>query len=441
MSDEAGGAESIALQLFRGYREKGHDSFLSVGYKKGRHAAIAVLDHERYRGAWARTCLGAARSLALSGKTTTGTRLLRGLLNRIAQPRRWLEMQRGREDFDFPATWHLLAPYNPKPDILHCHNLHGGYFDLRAIPSLSRTLPVVMTLHDAWLLGGHCAHSFECEQWETGCGTCPGLAISPSIKRDAASYNRQTKKEILSQARLYVATPSDWLMKKVQKSIVSQALIEARVIPNGIDLSLFTPGNREESRDVLGLPKDSNVVLFAAHGIRENPWKDYTALRAAIEVLASKKNNRKLLFVALGDTGEEEKRENVSLRFVPLERRERVVAGYFRAADLYVHPARIDTFPTSILEALACGTPVVATRVGGIVEQIEEGVTGYLVEPGDAHAIAHGIEQLLGDDDLRRRMGVRGAEVAERRYDRKHQADEYLGWYEKIIEEWGRTPS
>src|SRR4029079_4578923 len=97
-------------------------------------------------------------------------------------PRRLLRRffyELGLEDFDYPNSVELLRFLPQKPDLLHCHNLHGNYFDLRALAGLSRQIPTVLTLHDAWLLSGHCAHSFECERWTIGCGECPDLTIYP----------------------------------------------------------------------------------------------------------------------------------------------------------------------------------------------------------------------------------------------------------------------
>jgi glycosyltransferase involved in cell wall biosynthesis len=110
-----------------------------------------------------------------------------------------------------------------------------------------------------------------------------------------------------------------------------------------------------------------------------------------------------------------------------------VVADYYRAADVYLHATRADTFPNVILEALACGTPVVATSVGGIPEQIEEGVTGFLTPPGDARAMATRIEQLLSDDALRRRFAAAAIESARRHFGLDRQINDYLAWYQEII--------
>jgi len=107
----------------------------------------------------------------------------------IGQPGRWLDLQLGKEDFSFPDTRHLFHKVGDLPGIVHAHNLHGGYFDLRVLPWLSRQVPVILTLHDAWLLAGHCAHSFDCQRWKSGCGQCPNLSIPPVAKRDATASN------------------------------------------------------------------------------------------------------------------------------------------------------------------------------------------------------------------------------------------------------------
>src|SRR5206468_11861629 len=142
--------------------------------------------------------------------------------------------------------------------------------------------PLVITMHDAWLLSGHCAHSFACERWQTGCGECPDLTIPPAIARDATAFNWKRKRDLYARSRFYVAAPSRWLIDKLARSILAPAVIESRVVPNGIDLEVFRPGDRATTRAKLDLPQDADVLLFTALSIRENVWKDYQTLRAAI---------------------------------------------------------------------------------------------------------------------------------------------------------------
>jgi len=130
-----------------------------------------------------------------------------------------------------------------------------------------------------------------------------------------------------------------------------------------------------------------------------------------------------------GEAAPPERIGGVAIRFVPYLKDPRKVARYYQAADLYLHPARADTFPTTILEALACGTPVVASAVGGIPEQVVEGKTGFLVPVGDAPALAGRVLDLLEDEERRLQMGWEAAEDATRRFGLKRMVGDYLAFY------------
>src|SRR5262245_23731658 len=116
------------------------------------------------------------------------------------------------------------------------------------------------------------------------------------------------------------------------------------------------------------------------------------------------------------------------------------VARYYQAADVYLHAARADTFPNTVLEALARGKPVVATAVSGIPEQVDEAQTGFLVPVGDAHALADRLVQLLSESSLRQDMGKQAAEVALRRFDLHRQADAYLAWHHELVHQRALNP-
>jgi glycosyltransferase involved in cell wall biosynthesis len=344
----------------------------------------------------------------------------------------------GREDFNFPASRNLLQITEDRPDIIHCHNLHADYFDLRILPQLSQTAPVILTLHDAWLLSGHCAHSFDCERWRTGCGACPDLTIFPAIRRDSTAFNWQRKRDIFAHSKLYLATPSQWLLKRAQASMLAPAIQDARVIANGVDLGIFRPAlNREELRRHLGIDRAARVVTFAANGIRHNQFKDYRMLRAAVAQLAAEWSGPPLIFFALGETGVSENIGQARLNFIPYNSSPTAIADYLQVTDVYAHAARADTFPNAVIEALACGAPVVATAVGGIPEQIETNKTGFLVAPGNATDMATCVRLLLRNDDMRRRMSVVAENVARRRFDLADQAAMYVAWYGSILESFG----
>jgi len=423
-SDIAGGAERVAWNLFDEYRRRGLTSNLAVGYRRVDDPDVFALGNHEQRGAW-------FKLISRAGARLHNPKLKR-ISQALAEPVRTADQLAGLEDFNFPGAWNLLDLTPQPPSIVHCHNLHGDYFDLRVLPWLSHRVPVVVSMHDAWLLSGHCAHSFECERWRIGCGECPDLTIYPAIRRDATARNWQRKQRIFKRSRLYVTTPCQWLMDKVNASMLAPAVHESRIIPYGIDTSVFRPGDKTAARAALGLPEQSYIVLFAAHRIRTNIWKDYETMRAAIGRVADELKDQPLTFVALGEEAPPERLGTAEIRFFPFRRDVSEVVRFYQAADVYLHGARIDTFPNAVLEALACGTPVVATAVGGIPEQIDEGRTGFLVPPADAAAMAARIVQAF-DRDTNQRMSGAAAAAAAQRFALERYVEDHLKWYKEIL--------
>ncbi len=435
-SDVQGGAEQVARNLFAAYGARGCVSRLAVGLKRSTDADVLEIPNAEAHSRWYRFFQQLASRLATQrflGRLAAPAAHVAGILS---EPSTRLDYFRGVEDYHFPGTSRLLQlDRGQQPDVLHAHNLHGAYFDLRQLPGLSRQVPVTLTLHDAWLLSGHCAHSFSCERWRTGCGRCPDLTIYPPIQRDATGHNWRRKRRIFAHSRLYVATPSRWLMDRVHASILAPAIVEARVIPNGIDLSVFQPSDRQEARARLGIPFDAKVLLAAGVGLHASPWRDAQMLRAAVQSAADTKVGHNLILIALGEDAPHGHCGRAEIRFIPAQRNPADVARYLHAADIYLHPARADTFPSSVLEALACGIPVVATCVGGIPEQIEDSRTGFLVAAGDEQAMAARTVLLLQDAELRRAMGDQAAAHARRSFSLDRQVDTYLDWYRQQISE------
>jgi glycosyltransferase involved in cell wall biosynthesis len=369
-------------------------------------------------------------------------------------PGRLLDSVLGREHLDYPrsASIPMLPP--AAPDIIHLHNLHGDYFDLRRLADFSARFPVTFSLHDEWLMTGHCAYTLGCERWRTGCGSCPHLSTYPAVSRDATARNWRVKRDIYQRSRLSFSAPSAWLLDRARASILAGAAVDWRVIPNGVDQTVFRPGDMAQARDQVGLRQDDAIVLFAANRARTNEFKDLATVSQAAQRAARRMAGLRLTLVVLGDAGEAIPYENGEVRFVPFDPDGRRVARYFQAADIYAHAARSDNFPTTILEALSTGTPVAATAVGGVPEQVLSmsgwpgawdgpssdvaTATGILVPPGDSERLASAIVLLLEDRALRARLGDNAAADAARRFGLDRQVDATLAWYLEILEQRAR---
>ncbi len=412
-NDSFGGAQMIARNLHQHYLDLGHDALMAVGTKwTGDERVYPLLDDRS----------GTRSRLRVS----TTDRIKRKLSQKFHK-------LRGLEQYRFPKSAYEFNRLLDGVDVVHAHNLHRNYFHLECLAMASRRCHVVLTLHDAWLFSGHCAHSLGCDRWKTGCGSCPDLSIYPPIARDGTAENWQRKMSILRSAEFFVATPAQWLADQVPASGFAESVCETRVIRNGIDLQTFQPGEQRAARLRLGLPLDKKIILFVAEQPSNNSFKDIQLLLDALKRLDSPSASSKHLCLALGQRSAAISSSIERIVFVQYQSDPQVVADYYRASDLYVHPARGETYPTVILEAQACGLPVVATNVGGIPEQIEDGQTGVLVSPGSASEMAAALDRLLSNHVLATKIGCRAASKAQREYSMLAANSAYSDWIEQIV--------
>lgn len=447
-SDSGGGAQRISMTLHREFRRRSVVSTLAVGRRDYPNEPGIIQIDEGQLNRWQKWWSHRASEMQPSNRTQVALRL--GATG-MAFPKRIASFLLGHEDFHYPSSWRLLEA-DLQSSILHLHNLHGGYFDLRALPNLSAKTPTVITLHDAWLLSGHCAHSLDCERFVTGCGSCPYPNVYPKVIRDATARNWRVKRRLYDRARFSVVTPSRWLMTKVESSILARSIIDARVINNGIDVGVFSPGVREESRRSLGISPDSKVLAFAANYITLNPWKDFETLKKALAILSAEHPHSRLLLLALGEKAPPMTIGDAEVRFVDFVEDPKKVAEIYRSADIYVHPSRADTFPNSVIEALACGVPVVASAVGGIPEQLEGWAypgasssilklnrsdlgraNGVLVPVASDREMAMAIGAILADSVARDRLAENAVSAARLRFNQERMVEDYLSFYEECI--------
>lgn len=441
-ADVAGGAERVAFDLHREYLRRGHDATLVVGHRYGSAERVAVIPNASSRGPWTRLWNSFAPNPSSPHQALPQPLVaLRRACQVVGDPVRALRVLRGYEDMDFPGTHVIPDLAQPGPGVLHLHNLHGGYFDLRALPALAAQVPLVVTAHDLWLATGHCAQPVDCERWRTGCGDCPHLEYPPAARADRTHDNWTMKRELYSKLKLHLAAPSAWALAQLEHSILEPAVLDSRVIANGVDQSVFRPGDRARARDELGIPADAAVVAFTVADAR-SPYKDQPTIANALGLVAKSLvavsgagAGQPLVFLAIGVPRlAAPAPAGVEVVCLPFSPDPADVARALHATDVYVHAARAETLGLGILEAQSCGVPAVVTRTGGAPETMRDGETGFVVSQGDAEEMARRVADILTDDDLRTRLGSAAYAFAKGRFSTERMADEYLDVYMAAIQ-------
>lgn len=360
-ADTKGGAGKIAYCLQNELKKQGHESALLVSRKYSQDDNVRLI----------------------RPNNNLRRRILKKLTYYLA------------DDLDFFPSEHVLKmPEFKTADIVHCHNLHTNYFNLSTLEKISALKPVVWTFHDMWPLTAHCAHAFDGALKENRFFTCPRLDIYPPIAWHNEKYLENKKAKIYANSNFHIVTPSKWLADKVSQSVLKDKPLS--VIYNGIDTSVFRPYNRTNCRQELNLPQDRPVALIVAKGGASNPWKGVTYAQEIIKAFTghsvAHSGSNIPFFVNLGgETGQ----TGQNLKSVGYIADRETLAKYYSAADMLLYPSIADNCPIVVLEAMACGLPIVSFNTGGIPELVEHKVNGYIAEYKNANDLKNGLEYLL----------------------------------------------
>ena len=309
-----------------------------------------------------------------------------------------------------------------KPDIINLHILHSWSINLPMLFSYVKknNIPVIWTMHDCWAITGQCPHFIMagCDKWKTGCYDCPQYRNYPSAYVDRTKKMWRLKKEWFTGVpNLTVATPSEWLGGLIKESYLKDYPV--KVINNGIDLSVFKPTDSDFRRKY-GL--ESKYVLL---GVAFD-WGKRKGLDVFTE-LASRLDKEKYQIVLVGTNEEIDKALPDNIISIHKTANQVELAEIYTASDVFLNPTHEDNFPTTNLEALACGTPVITFRTGGSPEIIDE-KTGIVVDCDDVDAMERAIKESLENGTFTRDNCIERA----KRYDQNERFAEYVDFIKTI---------
>lgn len=274
-----------------------------------------------------------------------------------------------------------------QPDIIHLHCVHGYYINLKLLFNYIRKnkIKVVWTQHDCWSFTGHCAYfdAIGCEKWKTGCYSCKQLKTYPAAYVDSSKKNWIDKKNLFSGLDIQIVTPCKWLSGLVKDSFLGEYPVE--VIYNGIDDTVFSRTNRQ-FRIKNGIENKFMILGVASEWTERKGLKDIISLH-------EKLNPDNYQIVVVGLT--EDQLKQVPEGIIALQRTSNVqeLVDIYSSADLFFNPTYEDNFPTTNIESIACGTPVLTYRTGGSPEAVGC-LNGAVVSPGDLESVINIIDAI-----------------------------------------------
>ena len=316
---------------------------------------------------------------------------------------------------------------NYAPDLIQLHILHGYYINLEVLFTYikEKNIPVVWTFHDCWAFTGHCPYFdlVKCDKWRTGCNNCQQKKHHPtSMLLDNSKWNWEKKKSLYAEyANMTVVTPSKWLKDLVKESFLKDRNVE--VINNGINLHNFkkTNGNFRKKYEI---GNRKLVIGVSSTWVKSKGLDDFIRLSELL--------SEDYVIALIGLTTEQIKK--LPEKIIGIERTDSVheLADIYTAADVFVNPTYEDNYPTTNLEAMACGTPVITYKTGGSVEIVQRTGAGIIVEQADVTALKEAINEVCNDNMIYKK---RAEELNITILDENYRFQEYVSLYEKIVGE------
>lgn len=410
-SDIEGGAPRATFRLFQALKESGTDVSLVV--QRQRTQAAGVIPTQRMMG-WETSRI----RMILD-------RLPAVFIDPVKRPRvvpNWV-----------PDALPQLAATKGF-DVVNLHLVNCGFMRIESLARFRQ--PLIWTLHDMWVFTGGCAYSEGCERYQDSCGCCPLLGAKKENDLSRRVWDR--KRQAWGNLDLTIVTPSQWMKTCAERSSLL-GRYPIKCIPYGIDTELFQPEPQAEARRTLRLNVDAYLVLFGATAAESDPRKGFDLLAATLARLPREISGRPVVGVVFGNQ-RDVMIPGLDIPLISLGQLsdDKILRMVYSAADVFAAPSREDNLPNTVIESLACGTPVVAFNIGGMPDMIDSGRTGRLVAPFNTEEFAAAIVAELAADQPARRAACRAS--ATRFFSQARQAAAYNQLYEQVGHR-ARTPA
>lgn len=316
-----------------------------------------------------------------------------------------------------------------QPDIIHMHNIHNHYINVRMLLEYiaKKNIPCVLTMHDCWTFTGHCAY-FDysgCNKWKTGCNHCPSLRDYPKTYAliDPSPWNYKMKQKLFAPLNITFVSPSQWLCDLQQQSFLKDK--PCKVINNGVDVEVFKPV-KSNVREEYGIG-NRKMILAVAGGLSPRKGREYL-----LRLPTLLRDDEVLVLVGLQKGQESLLPQTDKVIGIQRTKTSDELVGLYSEADVFINPTLEDNFPTTNIEALACGTPVVTFLTGGSAEVVTP-ETGLVVNKGDMDDLLAAIRTIIANGNAHYQEACRKKAVAD--YNKYVQYGKYIELYKRLLSE------
>ncbi len=309
--------------------------------------------------------------------------------------------------------------------LVHLHLLNHPAFNINDLPMISSLKPTVWTLHDPWMVSGHCIHQNDCDHWKNHCRDCPYLEEIYAISHDNSALQFERKKQVVRNSNLHIIVSSQWMADRIESSPIFEGK-EISIIPFGIDLEFFSPGDGRRVRAKYKI-KDSNFVLFARV---DTAFKGTIFLQKVINGLESNK------FYTLITVGEINLLNDLppNVRHIDLGWVEDSyeMLDLYRSCDIFLMPSERESFGVMAIEAMACGKVVLALDVpnSALPFTVNSPHCGLATAP---KKYLETLNHLLNSPEEREERGRKSRIFAQDNYDKDLYSERHLSLYRQMI--------
>lgn len=277
-------------------------------------------------------------------------------------------------------------------DLIHLHWINGGLVNLEVLNEIKK--PIVWTIRDMWPFTGGCHYSLDCKRYLSSCGNC--FYLNSNKEKDLSTYLFNRKKQIIKNKSIEIVGISNWISNEAKRSnLLGDENIST--IFNNIDTDIFKPYEKKEIRRELKIETNKSIILVGAINSK-NTWKGFRFLKDALNRL----DRNKYVVLTFGKINLKDFNEiDLQITNLGFINDDVLLAKIYSLSDVYVTTAIQEAFGKTVVESMACKTPVVCFDNSGPSDLVAHKKEGYLAKAFSPIDLAEGIQWIVNNPNYK----------------------------------------